>query len=242
MSAPSVEQPITTRLPSTARRSLAARLEQCAKPQPDLSLKIILQPPVLGAPDSDFLIYSRILTLYDPNAIEAQLGKHDLTRHYPFLAQFLRTGFLLGNFPTLTVTKIHKNSKTSEAKPNLLWGYINKEVLLGHFSGPYLQAKCKHILHGCFVSSPLVIVTTLTSKGATKNQVCRHLSKADADAGFPAVNDFIIKDDFPTHFGTVQSLADAVSAHLLNRIRGVTYPSPAAGQGVFWTSRRAVCQ
>jgi hypothetical protein len=169
-----------------------------------------------------------------------------LSSAYPLLARFLRIGFPLGDFPTLHKTKIYKNGKSSQAKPELLWEYIKSEAALGCFSGPFSQSVCERILRGHFVLSPLVIVTTLTSEGATKNRVCRHLSKADDAEDFPAINDYIVKDDFPTHFGTAQSLADTVSSffrfvgwastHIDLRLHAAnpepaarTHPGPAGG-------------
>jgi hypothetical protein len=127
------------------------------------------------------------------------------------LSQFLRSGFPLGTFPELDETIILKNSKKSEELPDLVWAYIRDKEARGRFTGPYSQAECERILRGHFMSSPLVIVTTVSATGEPKHRICRHLSKSDPVMKFPTVNEFIVKEDFPTHFGTAQGVADIVS-------------------------------
>jgi hypothetical protein len=69
------------------------------------------------------------------------------------------------------------------------------------------------ICRGPFLCSPLIVDSNDQGPGREpKKRVCRNLSKGDSFSGTTAVNDSILKEDFPTRFDMPSKMAEVVSA------------------------------
>jgi hypothetical protein len=101
-----------------------AQPELHAKLQLGLLVVIMLQLPILGAPNLDFAIHSKVLIHYNADAFNAELTQHGLSSSYPFLSHFLHSDFPLGSFELLTKIIILPKGKVCKDFPNLIWTYI----------------------------------------------------------------------------------------------------------------------
>lgn len=167
--------------------------------------------PLAHSSDSDNEIFSRIITPYDADAFERLLDQHNLTSRYPLLCSNLRNGFPLGRMPILTSTIIIPNHPSCITYKHAVNKYITDELAANRISGPFSRSDVERILRGPFHCSPLIVAPASQGPGLPdKLRVCRHLSKSCHEA--LAVNDFIDKEDFPTHFDMAPRVEQIVSS------------------------------
>lgn len=159
--------------------------------------------------DPDF---SKILTPYSADQLEIFLCKANLIEAYPQLPNKLRFGFPLGDLDPITTTYAPPNLPSALEHDQLIQNYINEELSLGHFSGPFSQTELEAKISP-FRSSPLQVAVKEETPGAPKKfRVCRNLSYKGSMGC--SINDEIDAKEFPTRWGTAQLVADFVSSLL----------------------------
>jgi hypothetical protein len=160
--------------------------------------------------DSDF---SKIITPYCADQLELFLRNANLLDQYPQLPDKIRHGFPLGELDPIETTYAPPNLPSALEHDQLIQDYINTELSLGRFSGPFTQEELE-IKIGPFRSSPLQVAVKEEAPGQPKKfRVCRNLSFKGPSGR--SVNDEIDAKDFPTRWGTAQLVADFVSLPLL---------------------------
>jgi hypothetical protein len=176
----------------------------------DFSNQIHSRPLIQNSNPMHDELFKRIVTPYNADAFELALTEHKLTDAYPLLVHNLRHSFPIGDLPILTHTHIIPNHASCKEHPNVVKVYIQEELDVGRFSGPYTRGEMESIMRGPFKSSPLIVAESDQGPDLPpKFRICRHLSKEDS--GMPSVNSYINKEDFPTRFDTATRVADMVS-------------------------------
>ena len=155
--------------------------------------------------DPDF---SRIHTPYDPAAFQLYLEKAKILERYPDLPFKLKHGFALGPLPNLTSTYAPDNPTYVYEHERIIREYIDGELALGRFSGPFTKSELESKI-GFFRSSPIQVVVKddgpLTPK---KYRCCRNLSfKGNQDH---SVNDLIGSENFHTRWYDANHCAQIV--------------------------------
>ena len=181
-------------------------------PYHDFSNSVVHRNPHILSSETlhpHFDIFTHIVHPYDTAAFEHFLTKHNLSRFYPLLVTNLRNGFPLGDMPALTKTVVLPNHPSTIQHAEVVHEYLIDEVKAGRMSGPFSRRHVKHLLHGAFFSSPLLVSVQTQQPGVPdKLRICRHLSKGDRE--HPSVNSYIHKEQFPTRFDTASRVADVV--------------------------------
>lgn len=102
--------------------------------------------------------------------------------------------------------------------PIVIQEYIDEELAAGWRAGPFTKDQVEQILHGPFMSPPLIVAES--SQGPDqppKLRVCRNLSKEGKDSSgklTPSVNSYIEEELFPTTFNSANDMAEFVSLFL----------------------------
>lgn len=163
-------------------------------------------PPTIPARVSGASELERIITPYNADAFERTLVTLGLQHRHPDLANNLRSGFPIGNFPSLSRTSRPRNHKRGVENMDFILAYAAEQVELGRMTGPYTQDEVEQVLGSPFVSSPLTVVPKSGGAGLRLVQDCSFVN----EQGF-SVNSFIDSDDFPTRWGTAAKFAQKVS-------------------------------
>lgn len=156
--------------------------------------------------DPDFC---RIITPYSSTAFKSTLRELNLFDQYPDLPDKLKYGFPIGNLPPLVASYIPPNHSNISEHRDAIREYIDDELRLGRFSGPFTSAQLFHEI-GPFRSSPFQVVVKHVAEGLPpKICVCRNLSFK----GSPrlSINDQINSDDFPTRWGSAEIAASIIA-------------------------------
>ena len=125
---------------------------------------------------------------------------------YPSLVHDLIHGSPIGAPAPLTHMTIMPNLMSARLQPDVVTGYITKEVVLGHMSGPFTLEETHHIFKGHFRTVPVGLVEKDPTKGTF--QMIQHFSKED-ELGV-SVNSQLDSDDFPTRWHSAYTMADYV--------------------------------
>lgn len=181
----------------------------------DFSSTKTYRSPFPYTPPHFLEIYDRIITPYNASAFAIELSRFNLWHRYPFLIEYLATGFPLGNMPTLHESIIIPNHSSVHKHPEVVWDYILEEATADRMSGPFSQSEMETIMRGFFFCSPFIVAEQ--SEGPDKPpkyRVCRNLSKDGRDSLgnlIPCVNSYIHKEHFPTSFDSAVFTANLVS-------------------------------
>lgn len=116
--------------------------------------------------------------------------------------------------PLLPSSIIIPNHLSAEADREVTREYIRTEFALGRMEGPLSHAEMERVCRGPFYASPLLVSYNDQGPGLDpKKRVCQDLSMGNPSFGTRAVNDFIDKLDFPSHFDMAPKMAKVVSSH-----------------------------
>ena len=147
------------------------------------------------------MTYISVLTLpstpINIDALEEELRSHPNREFVSTLITNLREDFQVGYFGPEFSAEC-PNLKSAEEHPDVMVAYVEKQVKLGHISGPYLTPPFSN-----FRSSPLGVVPEKTPR---KWQSILHLSYPPGRS----VNDFIDKDSYSLQYVTI----DRVISHI----------------------------
>lgn len=155
-------------------------------------------------------ILNRVTTPYNADVLASFLSKHDLADAYPLLANNLRFGFQMGDFPILKKSVIFPNHPSAALHSDFIDAYLDEEIAARRMSGPFTKAETESIFKGPFQCSPIIIaVQPQGPSEPDKLRLCRHLSKSDKLN--LSTNSYIDKEKFPTKFGTASEVAEIVS-------------------------------
>ncbi|KAF7332532.1 Reverse transcriptase/ribonuclease H [Mycena kentingensis (nom. inval.)] len=190
--------------------SLPFRPPPNPNPQPLSPTLPSFSPPTESLSPEFAEIRMRVVCPYDVDELEAALKRHGLEAAHTGLADDMRQGFRMGDFPELAETVIFPNDKTVETHKQFVADYLDAEVDAGRMSGPFTEEETRQIVGGHFQCSPMIVAEQTQEMGKpNKLRLCRHLSKRNAS--HPATNDYIDKEDFPTRFGTAAEVAEIVA-------------------------------
>ncbi|KAF8825106.1 hypothetical protein HHX47_DHR7000775 [Lentinula edodes] len=168
--------------------------------------------PFPNTPPHFLEIYDRIITPYNASAFAIELARHNIWDRFPFLIEYLTTGFPLGNMPVLHETIIIPNHSSVHKHPDVVWDYIHEEAASNRMSGPFSQNEIESIMRGPFFCSPFIIIEQSQGPGKpAKRRVCRNLSKDGRDSSgksIPCINSYILKEHFPTSFDSAAYTAN----------------------------------
>jgi len=189
-----------------------------------LDRKIYDDKPIIEThPYDDDFDFSRIHTPYNPAAFHVYLSKAKILDRYPDLPFKLKHGFSLGPIPNLMSTYAPDNPPYVYEHEKTIREYIDGELALGRFSGPFTKSELESKI-GPFRSSPIQVVVKddgpLTPK---KYRCCRNLSfRGNQDN---SINDLIGSENFHTRWYNADQCADIVRtiyfAILSQKIRAV---------------------
>lgn len=170
--------------------------------------------PITPSPFDHDEDYRKIHTPYSSSAFAIFLEKAGLIQQYPDLPLKINSGFSLGeDFPPLLTSDIPPNLPSADEHRDVIQNYINEELALGRFSGPYTQQELESKI-GFFRSSPIQVVVKSTGPGTPdKYRCCRNLSFKGSSGR--SVNDEIDSDDYPTEWYTAVDCAKIVSLSIL---------------------------
>ncbi|GAW01304.1 reverse transcriptase ribonuclease h [Lentinula edodes] len=168
--------------------------------------------PFPNTPPHFLEIYDRIITPYNASAFAIELARHNIWDRFPFLIEYLTTGFPLGDMPVLHETIIIPNHSSVHKHPDVVWDYIHEEAASNRMSGPFSQNEIESIMRGPFFCSPFIIIEQSQGPGKpAKCRVCRNLSKDGRDSSgksIPCINSYILKEHFPTSFDSAAYTAN----------------------------------
>lgn len=176
-------------------------------PHPETGAPAVM-PPVIEPIICGASVRDRIITPYRADRFEFTLQQLGLLDKYPMLARHLRTGFLIGDFDTLTRSYTPDNHFHKPEHRDFVLNYVDEQVKLRRMSGPWSQTAVEYLLGGPFMSSPIFLIDKAGSPG--KLRLIQDCSFENED-GF-SVNDFIDSDNFPTTWGTAAEVAQIVSS------------------------------
>ncbi|KAJ2935338.1 hypothetical protein H1R20_g1756, partial [Candolleomyces eurysporus] len=117
----------------------------------------VLQSVEMSPYDSNE-VYSRIITPYSAEAFRIFLEAAGIHHMYPYLSHKITHGFSLGNLTSIDVSFTPDNLRSALPHSTVINEYIQEEIRLNRFSGPFTQEELERIT-GPFRSSPLQIVT-----------------------------------------------------------------------------------
>ncbi|KAF8832843.1 hypothetical protein HHX47_DHR1001714 [Lentinula edodes] len=159
-------------------------------------------------------IYNRIITPYSASAFAIELARHNIWDRFPFLIEYLTSGFPLGDMPVLHESIIIPNHSSVHKHPDVVWDYIHEEAASNRMSGPFSQDEIESIMRGPFFCSPFIVIEHSQGPGKpAKRRVCRNLSKDGRDSSgklIPCINSHILKEHFPTSFDSATHTANLV--------------------------------
>src|SRR5580698_10596258 len=119
---------------------------------------------------------------YNASAFAIELSRFNLWHRYPFLIEYLTTGFPLGDMPTLHKSIILPNHVSVHKHPEVVWDYILEEAAANRMSGPFSQSEMEMIMCGSFFCFPFIVAEQSQGPGkAPKLWVCCNLSKDGRD-------------------------------------------------------------
>ncbi|KAF8828286.1 hypothetical protein HHX47_DHR4000754 [Lentinula edodes] len=171
--------------------------------------------PLPNTPPLFLEIYNRIITPYNASAFAIELARHNIWDRFPFLIEYLTTGFPLGDMPVLHESIIIPNHSSVHKHPDVVWDYIHEEAASNRMSGPFSQDEIESIMRGPFFCSPFIVIEHSQGPGKpAKRRVCRNLSKDGRDSSgklIPCINSHILKEHFPTSFDSATHTANLVS-------------------------------
>ncbi len=122
----------------------------------------------------------------------------------------LHNDFSLSQMPVLLLTMIINNHSSCCVYKYAVNKYIADKLTVSHISGLFSHFNIKQILYGPFYSLPLIVASQLQGPCVPdKLWVWWNLLKSSPLAS--AINDFISKDDFPTHFDMASQVEQIVS-------------------------------
>ena len=122
------------------------------------------------------------------------------------IVEGVRHGFNVGASPPPTSTYIFKNHASSNAKPEFIDEYIDKERTAGRYLGPFTPQALEQLI-GPFRTSPLGLVPKSTP-GAFR--MIQDMSFPRNDPNISSVNAGIDSDAFPTEWGSFSSLSELI--------------------------------
>jgi hypothetical protein len=155
--------------------------------------------------DPDF---SKIITPYSAENLEVFLHNANLLDAYPELVFQIKHGFPLGHLQPILSTYAPPNLPSGLEHKHIIKDYIESELSLGQFTGPFTQEELEQKI-GPFCSSPLQVAIKEGAPGQpTKQCVCHNLSYKGTPGR--SINDEIDSKDFSTHWGTAAQVASFV--------------------------------
>jgi len=136
------------------------------------------------------------------------LENASLLDHYPELCFKLTHGFLLSKFEPLLESYCPPNLPSADLYCKIIRTYINDEIKLGRFTGPFMQEELESKI-GFFRSSPLQVAVTGGDNGdPLKHCICRNLSYKGKIGR--SMNDKINSKDYPTWWYKATDVAKIV--------------------------------
>ena len=167
--------------------------------------------PFAAAPVSS--LRNRIISPYNPIAVQQFINKLRLGSIYPFLVQKLSQGFRLGDLAPLNQTFTPPNHPSAAVHASVIEEYLTAEREKGRMSGPFSQVELESILDSHFRSSPVQVITKFNPDGSLlKARMAINLSFKDKYG--MSVNDMIDSDDMPTRWGKASEIEEIVSRSL----------------------------
>ncbi|KAF7296680.1 hypothetical protein HMN09_01076800 [Mycena chlorophos] len=181
---------------------------------PDNSASIVIRPVPPDHSEEDRRILERITTPYNAEAFRRALRAFNIEHEFPFLFDNLTNGFpIFSTMPQLTKTIVIPNNRSVHQHPQAVRDFINKEKKAGRCDGPHTREGMRRVQRGDFVSSGLLVSVSEQGPGLDpKLRICRHLSKSSKRDDFPAINDLIPKERFPTTFDYAHQVAEVVAS------------------------------
>src|ERR1700722_20401377 len=157
------------------------------------------------------LDFSRIRTPYDSTAFQLYLSKANIIDRYPDLPFKLANGFSLGPIPPISSSYTPDNSPFTYEHSDFIRKYIDEELSLGRFTGPFTKEELEKKI-GPFRSSPIQVAIVDNGPDLPpKYRCCRNLSfKGSSDA---SINDLIGSENFHTRWYTAVECAKIIHHH-----------------------------
>ena len=155
--------------------------------------------------DEDF---SEIKTPYSAVQFKIFLENTGLLDRYPELCFKLTHGFPLSEFEPLLESYYPPNLPSTDLYCEIIRTYINDEIKLGRFMGPFTREELESKI-GFFRSSPLQVAVTGGDNGdLLKHHICRNLSYKGKIGR--SVNNEINSKDYPTQWYKATDVAKIV--------------------------------
>jgi hypothetical protein len=146
-----------------------------------------------------------INTPFIPDEWERLLNNISPFNNFPDVPIGIRFGFDMGVHSPPTVTYTPPNHNSALLFPEHVMSYIQNELSLGRYSGPFSRSELESLI-GPFRTSPLGTVP----KGSTDRRIVQDFSFPRNDPKFSSVNYQINIDDFKCDWGTFNEVRNIV--------------------------------
>jgi hypothetical protein len=144
------------------------------------------------------------LTPYKPDAWERALTYYHLISKYPTLPRSMRRGFNFG-IPRITQTFTPPNGPSIETLHAHFCTITDKEFTKGRYLGPFTRSQTESLI-GPFQTSPLSLIPKASNKDSYR--LVQNLSFPYTASGpNSSINSAISSDEFPTTWGTFNTVA-----------------------------------
>jgi hypothetical protein len=98
---------------------------------------------IIQTPYDDDADFSKIITPYSADDLDTFLRNANLLDDYPELVFKIKHGFPLGPLDPIHATYAPPNLPSANEHEQAIKEYIDSELALGHFSGPFSQQELK---------------------------------------------------------------------------------------------------